>query len=521
MPAQCPNIQRCPSERGLFSPIILKPDLWLDGADLSTIITRDNQTSVRQWNDKSGNGRNASQSNEAGQTTLVTNSLNGLSGLDWGSSANSKGLSTSSQLVAAQIFAVAKYDGANPFNYYASIYSGDPNYFRPIFTGASGSNWLSNVQNHLNGGPASATALPTISSPFIVRTANSNTSSATRTASYIGADSVFYESHSWIGKIYEIIIFPKILSDSDALMVEGSLAWKWGLYSFLTTSHPYRFAPPRDNRILTRKRRSLVLLAGASGVSTGNDSVTAQDVSLAWSCDSATIAQDHVVGVQDASLVFSSDTATVAQDHVVTAQDSSFALSSDAAIIAQDHTVTAQDSSFALSSDQATIAQDHVFTIPDVSFQFGSEAATLEAAGNDSVTAMDVAFAWASDAATISQDHFLNAQDVELFWESDASTLTQDHVLTAQDCLFQFTVGPTTVSSGGGGADPAAVWSYEIEPGYSAGDLLRLFAAVLLGKASGGPDQSVFRDINDTKDRVTTVATSVGDRTSVTYDPTI
>ncbi len=290
MPAQCPNLKRCPSENGLFSPIILKPDLWLDGADLSTIITRDNQTSVRQWLDKSGYGRNVSQSTDASQPTLVTNSLNGLSGLDWGSSANAKGLSTSAQLVAAQVFAVAKYDGANPFNAYASIYCGDPSFFRPVFTGSSGTSWISNSQNHLNGAAASATALPTISSPFIVRTANANTSSATRTASYIGADSGFFSGRSWIGKIYEIIIFPTILSDRDALMVEGSLAWKWGLYSFLPESNPYRFSPPRDNRILTRKRRSLILLAGSSGVSGGGTTYNESVSETASSADSAATA---------------------------------------------------------------------------------------------------------------------------------------------------------------------------------------------------------------------------------------
>jgi hypothetical protein len=237
----------------------------LDGADLSTIITGENQTGVRQWRDKSGNSRHVSQSIEGYQPTLVRNSLNGLPGLDWGSSSNGKGLSTSAQLVAAQVFAVAKYDGTNPFNTYASIYCGDPSFFRPIFTGSSGTSWLGNVQNHLNGGAAAATALPTISNPFIVRTANSNTSSATRTVSYIGADSAFYNGRSWIGKIYEIIIFPTILSAQDALKVEGYLAWKWGLYSVLLASHLYRFSPPKDNRYLKRRTRTIVALAGASG----------------------------------------------------------------------------------------------------------------------------------------------------------------------------------------------------------------------------------------------------------------
>lgn len=223
----------------LWTPDLAQPALWLDAADPSTITVA---TGVSEWRDKSGNNRHVSQGTEARQPSLAPNSLNGLSGLDWGSSSNAKGLSTSSLLVAAQVFAVAKYDGTNPFSAYASIYCGDPSFYRPIFTNNSGTGWLGSAQNHLNGGDASATALPTISNPFIVRTANSNTSSATRTASYIGADSSFFGGRSWIGKIYEIIIFPTILSTQNSLKVEGYLARKWGIP--LDARHPFVNRPP-------------------------------------------------------------------------------------------------------------------------------------------------------------------------------------------------------------------------------------------------------------------------------------
>lgn len=48
----------------LWSPIQLSPALWLDAADSSTITIA---TGVSQWNDKSGNGRNVSQSTPAAQ----------------------------------------------------------------------------------------------------------------------------------------------------------------------------------------------------------------------------------------------------------------------------------------------------------------------------------------------------------------------------------------------------------------------------------------------------------------------
>lgn len=63
-------------------------------------------------------------------------------------------------------------------------------------------------------------------------------------------------------------------------------------------------------------------------------------------------------------------------------------------------------------------------------------------------------------------------------------------------------------------------WSELIEPGFTAADLLRLMAAVLMGRSSGGGTNTrVFRDVNDSVDRVTATVESDGDRSSITLDP--
>ena len=59
-----------------------------------------------------------------------------------------------------------------------------------------------------------------------------------------------------------------------------------------------------------------------------------------------------------------------------------------------------------------------------------------------------------------------------------------------------------------------------VETSYTVRQTLRLMASMLLGKASGGPGSSVFRDTGDTKNRVTTVADSSGNRTTMTLDGT-
>lgn len=61
----------------------------------------------------------------------------------------------------------------------------------------------------------------------------------------------------------------------------------------------------------------------------------------------------------------------------------------------------------------------------------------------------------------------------------------------------------------------------EIEPGYSQTESLRIMLAVLAGKSGGGGTNNLsFRDVNDTKDRLTERVTKRGDRSGVTLDGT-
>jgi hypothetical protein len=60
-----------------------------------------------------------------------------------------------------------------------------------------------------------------------------------------------------------------------------------------------------------------------------------------------------------------------------------------------------------------------------------------------------------------------------------------------------------------------------VDGGLSQDEVTRLMASVLAGKVSGaGTGTEVFRDINDTKDRVTATVDSSGNRTAITRDAT-
>jgi hypothetical protein len=84
-------------------------------------------------------------------------------------------------------------------------------------------------------------------------------------------------------------------------------------------------------------------------------------------------------------------------------------------------------------------------------------------------------------------------------------------------------MGQKLNSAASGGVDYSAlaeaVWAVSIETGYSAEELMRLMSAVLAGKASGAGTSVVkFRDVGDTKDRVTASVDQVGNRLTVTTD---
>lgn len=57
------------------------------------------------------------------------------------------------------------------------------------------------------------------------------------------------------------------------------------------------------------------------------------------------------------------------------------------------------------------------------------------------------------------------------------------------------------------------------QDGLTFANVCKLIAAVLLGKASGGPYNSVFRSPDDAADRVTSVSDVDGNRTTVTLNP--
>lgn len=64
----------------------------------------------------------------------------------------------------------------------------------------------------------------------------------------------------------------------------------------------------------------------------------------------------------------------------------------------------------------------------------------------------------------------------------------------------------------------AAVMASAVESGLTLTDAMRLISAALAGKVTVDGPTVTFRDVNDTKDRITATTTPEGDRTAVTLD---
>ena len=233
-------------------PKLWRPDelgtdlaLWLDAEDTASITL--NGSDVSQWDDKSGNNRHASQATAVSQPAYDATGMLGKPAVDWGTVANSKVLTHAISGYAPQrYFGVAEWDGPDPFNNFAGLVTHGPVAgivtADRIMVNTSGTGWFGALLYYLNGGAASSTALPTISSPFVFAT--NFGPQAGRTGLFVGNDVQPPLGRSWLGKISEIIAINFVPTTQERQRLEGYLAWKWGLEANLPVDHPYKTTPP-------------------------------------------------------------------------------------------------------------------------------------------------------------------------------------------------------------------------------------------------------------------------------------
>ena len=225
-----------------FNPLyLLDCELWLDGADASTITQSSGM--VSQWNDKSGNHYNATQGTGANQPAYLSNGIIGKGSVSSGS-AGQMSMSTSilSGASGATAFFVSQNSsetgnqgaplenfGSSGINshmpYSGEIYSdfGNAGRYGPIgyttgallvpqiYTITAGSTWTM-----LQG----LTLLYSTSSTF------------TPPSGEIGPPSLFSSSaggtYQWLGTLAELIIYRRVLTSTEQTEVYNYLKAKWG-----------------------------------------------------------------------------------------------------------------------------------------------------------------------------------------------------------------------------------------------------------------------------------------------------
>ncbi|MFM6604596.1 MAG: hypothetical protein ACKPH3_11045 [Dolichospermum sp.] len=233
----------------LWTPAQISTDLWLDAADSSTITL--NGSTVSQWNDKSGNGRNATQATAANQPAY-NETQNGLRVVTFDGTNDTlntvaftfptTNLASCCVFRTTSITAKGVWGGGETF----------PNRLGLFFTGSS---QLRSMQNDsgIDIGGYSTNVYVLVSSSRIgadVSQFRDGTQVANATMIAENAASFALSIGSWAnnvvpslaGQFAELVIFNS--NTTTRQLIEGYLAWKWGLVANLLLSHPFKFNPP-------------------------------------------------------------------------------------------------------------------------------------------------------------------------------------------------------------------------------------------------------------------------------------
>jgi hypothetical protein len=232
-----------------WTPADISTELWLDGADASTITLVSGK--VSQWDDKKGNGRSATQTNAALRPVYSATGLGGKGAvaLDTATgqlSVNSFGSGTYSwfcALGASSGTTLTLIGGVNTFIPLAVV-STNSNILR-----VNGTNDPSSASQLYNGESTQSVVLRTdvyykLSSAAVTDAiaAYVNIPVITSTVRLGWTDA--NASYGYTGFAGEFIVVSGTPSTTDRQKIEGYLAHKWGMTGNLPAGHPYKTVAP-------------------------------------------------------------------------------------------------------------------------------------------------------------------------------------------------------------------------------------------------------------------------------------
>jgi hypothetical protein len=280
----------------LWTPAIISPHTWIDFSDSSTLFDATsggsvvtNGIGIARAEDKSGNGRHFTQSTSGNRFTWTSGVQNGL-GVARGDGGDCLTANTANDFAffhqaAGCVFLVAsigtssnpntvydlignngasvnnqgfffRYDDRAAFSRNNALTSGARN----SLSGGSGDDFyfsgsndvatantmlILQLQTDMQNATASAKLRKRVDggSDFGNNTTTRNPSTANPTfALQLGASG--NNALTMVGDFCEVVIFNSLLSSTNRQLMEGYLAWKWGVQANLPGGHPHKNAAP-------------------------------------------------------------------------------------------------------------------------------------------------------------------------------------------------------------------------------------------------------------------------------------
>jgi hypothetical protein len=227
--------------------------LWLDATDNSSLVL--SGSSLSQWNDKSGHGRNATKYGSS-STNAVYNAT-GFNNLPAIQMNTGQGLSvpmpTGTIVSGISVLVIFQKNGA--INQYETIVSRQrddgSNYCAPIDTydtvrTQGGNNYITatfNIKTATSLNLFSFTVAPNLWDEYVN---GSSVFNANITPSFDDVGSNFFHIGTrpgnltnFTGVISEVIVYNKVLTATERQFNEGYLAWKYNINNQLPNTHPY------------------------------------------------------------------------------------------------------------------------------------------------------------------------------------------------------------------------------------------------------------------------------------------
>lgn len=250
----------------LWTPAAMVTALWLDAADSSTITTVSGK--VSQWNDKSMNGKHATQDVAANRPVYTSAEINGKNVVTFSGPnvhmGNAVGLTSGSYGGTLTLYLVGRRTGSTAFN--GGIFSEktsipirgyelnkiDSDHY------IISSDGLNADGNHTIGESDYNLTASTFISVHVQKTGKrqqywlNGTSVAiiegTTTFDATGTDGYYVGRRVYggyfEGHIAELIMIDAAFSETVQVKIEGYFAHKWGLVAILPANHPYKLLPP-------------------------------------------------------------------------------------------------------------------------------------------------------------------------------------------------------------------------------------------------------------------------------------